>query len=69
MEFFNACFTFFIYSCLCHDNKIATIYDKRLREKFTSRYCYKLSVWIIFHSVIVSLIFLLKNDLNDFVLG
>ena len=67
MEFFNACFTFFIYSCLCHDNKIATIYDKKLREKFTSNYCYKLSVWIIFHSVMtyfpregVSLIFLLK---------
>ena len=50
MEFFNACFTFFIYSCLCHDNKIATIYDIRLREKFTSNY-YKLSVCIIFHLV------------------
>ena len=62
MEFFNACFTFFIYSCLCHDNKIATIYDIRLREKFTSNY-YKLSVCIIFHLVMayfVSFNYLLK---------
>ena len=61
MEFFNACFTFFIYSCLCHDNKIATIYDIRLREKFTSNY-YKLSVCIIFNLVMAY--FLLLGVIN-----
>ena len=64
MEFFNACFTFFIYSCLCHDNKIATIYDKKLLKNSPVIIVinYPFGLYCKFD-------LLVKNDLTNFVLG